>query len=131
AADARIQDESISDVRRERILLAAARVFAAKGYAQASLKEVCSAAGIQPASLYYHFKSKEDLFATVHHLGISRVNQALDDAALRHRDPWACLEETCATALRFQLDRSELAIVVRVDSGVKLHAKLQKKINAD
>lgn len=131
AADARTQDESISEVRRERILLAAARVFAAKGYAQASLKEVCNAAGIQPASLYYHFQSKEELFATVHHLGISRVNQALDETARRHDDPWVRLEETCATALRFQLDRSELAVVVRVDTGVKLHAKLQKKINAD
>jgi len=131
AADARTQDESISEVRRERILLAAARVFAAKGYAQASLKEVCCAAGIQPASLYYHFPSKEELFATVHHLGISQINQALDETAERHNDPWTRLEETCATALRFQLDRSELAVVVRVDTGVKLHAKLQKKINAD
>lgn len=131
AADARTQDESISEVRRERILLAAARVFAAKGYAHASLKEVCNAAGIQPASLYYHFKSKEDLFATVHHLGITQVNEALDAAAARHADPWERLEEIAATALSFQLNRSELAIVVRVDSGVKLHSKLQKKINAD
>lgn len=131
AADARTHDESISEARRDMILLAAARVFAAKGYAQASLKEVCSAAGIQPASLYYHFDSKEALFATVHHLGISQINQALDETAARHDDPWTRLEETCATALRFQLDSSELAVVVRVDSGVTLHAKLQKKINAD
>lgn len=131
AADARIQDESISEVRRERILLAAARVFAAKGYTQASLKEVCNAAGIQPASLYYHFRSKEDLFATVHHLGISQINQALEETARRHDDPWIRLEEICATALRFQLDPSELAIVVRVNTGIRLHRTLQKKIDTD
>lgn len=131
AADAKIQEESVSEVRRERILLAAARIFARKGYAQTSLKEVCKAAGIQPASLYYHFKSKNDLFATVHHLGISRVNEAMDEVAAKHTDPWIRLEETCATAVRFQLDRSELAMVVRVDTGVQLHAKLQKKVDAD
>lgn len=131
AADARTQDESISEVRRERILLAAARVFAIKGYVQASLKELCSAAGLQPASLYYHFQSKEDLFATVHHLGMTQINQALNDTAQRFDDPWIRLEETCATALRFQLDHSELAVVVRVNTGIMLHAKLQKKIDAD
>lgn len=130
-AEARNSDENPAMVRRERILLAAAQVFARKGYAHASLKEVCAAAGIQPASMYYHFKSKEDLFSTVHQLGIKRVLEAMDETAARYEDPWQRLEETCAAAVRFQLDRSELAVVVRVDTGAQLHAKLQKKINAD
>lgn len=131
AADARLQDESVSEVRKERILLAAARVFAKNGYAQSTIKEVCKSVGIQAPSLYYHFKSKDELFATIHRLGISRVNAALDDVAEKYTDPWERLEEVCATALRFQLDRSELAMVVRVDTGVKLPVNLQRKINID
>ena len=131
AAEARSAEGSATDLRREKILLAAAQTFAAKGYAQTSLKEICAAAGIQPASMYYHYPSKEALFATVHQLGMSQINQELDRTAARFADPWRRLEETCATALRFQLDRSALATVVRVDTSQQLPPKLQRKINAD
>lgn len=125
------QDEAVSSVRRDEALRAAARIFAAKGYAETSLREVAAAAGIRPASLYYHFASKEDLFATVHRLGITCVNEALDATIARYDDPWKRLEEACATALKFQLNPSELAIVVRVDPGVRYPARLQRKIDAD
>jgi len=131
AAKAKGQDEAVSALRREEVLLAAARIFAAQGYAEASLREVAAAAGMQPASLYYHFASKEDLFATVHHLGISRVNQALDATASLYDDPWQRLEEACATALKFQLNPSDLAVVVRVDPGIRYPARLQRRIDAD
>jgi len=131
AAKAKGQDEAVSALRREEVLLAAARIFAAKGYAETSLREVAAATGIQPASLYYHFASKEDLFATVHHLGISRVNDALDATIASYEDPWKRLEEACATALKFQLNPSELAVVVRVDPGIRYPARLQRRIDAD
>jgi len=131
AAKAKGQDESVTELRRDEILLAAARIFAKNGYAETSLREVCAAVGIQPASLYYHFPSKEDLFATVHHLGITSINTALDATMALHEDPWIRLEETCATALKFQLNPSELATVVRVDPGVRFPAKLQQKVDAD
>lgn len=128
---AKDQDEAVSSLRRDEALRAAARIFAVKGYADTSLREVGDAAGIRPASLYYHFTSKEDLFATVHHLGMTRVNEALDATIAQYEDPWKKLEEACATALKFQLNPSELAIVVRVDPGVRYPARLQKKIDAD
>ena len=131
ASEARTSEGSVTEVRREKILLAAAHAFASKGYAQASLKEICSAAGIQPASLYYHFPSKEQLFATVHHLGMQQTIEGLQRTATLYSDPWQRLEETCASALRFQLDRSALATVVRVETGTQLPAALQKKIDAD
>lgn len=47
---------------RERILEAAARVFAQKGYQSASLDEVAADAGLTKGAVYWHFKSKNDLF---------------------------------------------------------------------
>lgn len=131
AKKAKDQNESVSELRREETLLAAARIFATNGYAEASLREICDAVGMQPASLYYHFTSKEELFATVHHLGITSINEALDETIGQYKDPWKRLEEACATALKFQLNPSELAIVVRVDPGIRFPAQLQEKIDAD
>ncbi|GIX30198.1 MAG: TetR family transcriptional regulator [Porticoccaceae bacterium] len=49
--------------RRERILEAARRLFAEKGYAGARIREIARTAGIHQATLYDHFPSKEALFA--------------------------------------------------------------------
>ena len=47
---------------RERILTAAGHVFARKGYMAASLDEVAHAAGMTKGAIYWHFRSKSDLF---------------------------------------------------------------------
>lgn len=45
-----------------RILLAAANLFASKGYAGTAVKEIVDAAGVTKPTLYYYFKNKEDLY---------------------------------------------------------------------
>lgn len=37
-------------------------LFSQKGYAVTSIQDICSAAGCSKGNLYYHFRSKEDLF---------------------------------------------------------------------
>jgi len=47
---------------RERLLAAAAEVFAEKGYWVATHAEICERAGTNTASVNYHFGSKENLY---------------------------------------------------------------------
>ncbi len=47
---------------REAILKAAIGLFAEKGYAGSSIREICKKAGITKPGLYYHFQSKEHLY---------------------------------------------------------------------
>lgn len=47
---------------RDRILASAARVFSLKGYQAASLDEVARAGGMTKGAIYWHFRSKSDLF---------------------------------------------------------------------
>lgn len=53
------------ELRRERILSAAARVFAESGYDAAGMREVATAAGITTPVLYDHFPSKAQLYASL------------------------------------------------------------------
>ena len=46
---------------RERILRAAAELFAERGYTTVSVREVCEAAGVSKPTLYYYFGSKAGL----------------------------------------------------------------------
>ncbi len=57
------------DERPGELLDAALRVFAARGYRNASLEEVAAAAGVTKGAVYYHFTNKEQLLsrALEHH----------------------------------------------------------------
>ena len=47
---------------RTRILQAALEVFASKGYAQASTREICQRAGANVAGIHYYFGDKASLY---------------------------------------------------------------------
>jgi len=51
--------------RRQQILDAAQQVFAQKGFEGASIKDLAKAAKISPGLLYWYFKDKTDLFASL------------------------------------------------------------------
>jgi AcrR family transcriptional regulator len=50
---------------RERLLETATELFAEKGYAGASVREIVEKAGVSKPVLYYYFKSKEGLFYAI------------------------------------------------------------------
>lgn len=56
--------QKLSDSRRERIMEAAAREFAAHGFHNASLNRILQEASISKGAAYYYFDDKADLFAT-------------------------------------------------------------------
>jgi AcrR family transcriptional regulator len=57
--------EAGPDETRERILEAAALVFAEKGYARATTREMATAAGVNEVTLFRHFGNKRNLFNAV------------------------------------------------------------------
>ena len=50
---------------RERLFKAAATEFAARGFAGANVERIAHAARVNKAMLYYHFKSKADLYSEI------------------------------------------------------------------
>ena len=104
--------ESADHPRRERLIEVAARVFNQKGYEAASLREICEAAGILPGSMYYHFRSKEDLYVTLHAEGFRQVNEAVGEL-VKHSDvpgvTGASLFHAAPPALQRRLNRDRNA----------------------
>ena len=79
----------------ERILDAAEEVFAEKGYAGTTLRDVAQQVGIRIPSLYNHFPSKEFLYAAVLERGIGPVIGAMAEATAGPglgRDPGPLIE---------------------------------------
>lgn len=46
---------------KDQIVAVAQRMFKQRGYAAASMREIASEVGVEPASIYSHFKSKDDI----------------------------------------------------------------------
>ena len=63
----------------ERILDAAEALFAQRGYAGATLRDVAAKVGLRTPSLYNHFPNKESLYAAVLERGISPVLDVLTE----------------------------------------------------
>lgn len=80
---------TIATSGRDRILEAAGSLFIRSGYAETSLRDIASAAGMKAGSVYYHFASKDEIIEDVLREGMRAVEQAFDDAAERaeHLDP--------------------------------------------
>jgi AcrR family transcriptional regulator len=88
--------EQKRQANRERILVAARRVFGARGYEGATIEEIADEAGLSNGAIYYNFSSKEELF------------MALLDARSQERLEHA--RQTLASAPRGGLEREALDV---------------------
>ena len=66
--------------KRERILDAAERVFAQRGFYAAKVTDIAKEAGVADGTIYLYFKNKDDLLITLFESRMERVNQILADA---------------------------------------------------
>jgi AcrR family transcriptional regulator len=58
----RVRRRESSEIRRAQILEAALRCFGEKGYHVATMDDLARASGLSKGSLYWHFRSKEEVF---------------------------------------------------------------------
>lgn len=66
--------------RRMELVLAAATLFRDQGYERTTVRDLGHAVGLQSGSLFYHFRSKEDILVAVMALGITRTTEQLQAA---------------------------------------------------
>ena len=104
---------------RARILEAALQLFAELGYAGTSIREIASASGVQSASLYAHFPSKEHILAELARIGHDEHHRALR-AALLESDH-APANQLAAVVRAHVLMHTELSMLAVV-SNTELHS---------
>jgi len=129
----------LDHVRKAQILTAAASVLSERGYANARVVDIATAAGTSPAAILYWFEGKQGLLAEslalreaeFHDLYTVRIDEAvtssqqlriLFESMLRHYD-WGLWMELCVLALR---DRAAAAERDRMDR--RWRAMLRKVI---
>ena len=85
---------------REKILLAAVELFAKYGYHAAPLRDIARIAGIQAASIYYHYASKQALLVEIMETHMQRLNANLERILREQNDPQQRLRAAIANHIR-------------------------------
>lgn len=83
----RLSQVQSRELTRRRILDAAARTFADKGFAAASLEEIAEAAGYTRGAVYYNFADKDELFLAVLDEFLQADIAVISDLIRQNEDP--------------------------------------------
>ncbi|MFD8144297.1 TetR/AcrR family transcriptional regulator [Streptomyces sp. NPDC059708] len=122
-----------------RLLVAAVEAFAERGYHATTTRDIAGRAGMSPAALYIHYKTKEELLHRISRIGHDKALEILEtaasgtgaaagrlDAAVRSFVRWHAAHHTTARVVQYELDalgpehRSEIvALRRRSDAAVR------------
>ncbi len=83
------QKEALNSNANERLLEAAGKLFAQKGFSKTSVREICQASNVNVASVNYYFQNKENLYFEVvkHWVTVAFEKYPLDYAANEANPP--------------------------------------------
>jgi len=96
----RIKSTKLIDLRRKQIIDGAIKVFTAKGFHSATVREIADAAGLTMGSLYNYIRSKEDIIYIVYDYITKILRKEVVDAIAGISDP----KEKLKVALRKNLN---------------------------
>jgi AcrR family transcriptional regulator len=105
-----------SDITRERILKAAERLFADRGYEETSIRAIVAKARVNQAAINYHFGGKDGLYREV----LRTAFRALTEQQLAHAQEMQAMsrEKALGEFIRHQLhplgERGELSRHLRI-----------------
>jgi len=101
--------------RKEDIIEAATRLFAAKGFNETSTAEVAREAGVAQGTLFYHFKTKEGIMLETFHSMMETYLDGLEKAAVMATTGLAGVEAILRYHFRFTEENSQRFLVVLRD----------------
>ena len=93
--------QAVKGHKRELILDAAKQVFAEEGLEGASLRAIAVRAGYTPAALYFHFASKEAIYAEVLQASLVSLGAAVDRAVAQAKTSQQRLKAAAMSFFRF------------------------------
>jgi TetR/AcrR family transcriptional regulator, cholesterol catabolism regulator len=117
------------DEKLESILRTAARIFAEKGYHQASIRDIARATGVSLSGLYYYFDSKEELLFLIQDHAFGTLIGNLERNLEAVEEPHRRLRVLMENHLRYFIDAKDEMKVLSHESE-SLTGDYRKRVNA-
>ncbi|MFV5993620.1 TetR/AcrR family transcriptional regulator [Streptomyces sp. NPDC056231] len=98
-----------------RLLVAAVDAFAERGYHATTTRDIAGRAGMSPAALYIHYKTKEELLHRISRIGHDRALLLLETAADSGGTASERLADAVRSFVRWHAERHTTARVVQYE----------------
>ncbi|MFD7436619.1 TetR family transcriptional regulator [Streptomyces sp. NPDC059861] len=98
-----------------RLLIAAVEAFAERGYHATTTRDIAGRAGMSPAALYIHYKTKEELLHRISRIGHERALDILRTAAGREGSASERLADAVSSFVRWHAGGRTTARVVQYE----------------
>ena len=98
-----------------RLLVAAVEAFAERGYHATTTRDIAGRAGMSPAALYIHYKTKEELLHRISRIGHDKALEILSAAADADGTPSERLADAVSSFVRWHAGRHDTAHVVQYE----------------
>ncbi|MFB9463282.1 TetR/AcrR family transcriptional regulator [Streptomyces cinereospinus] len=98
-----------------RLLVAAVEAFAERGYHATTTRDIAGRAGMSPAALYIHYKTKEELLHRISRIGHERALGILRTAARREGGATERLADAVSSFVRWHAGGRTTARVVQYE----------------
>lgn len=100
--------------RRSELIQIAAHLFRQQGYERTTVRDIAHRAGMKSGSIFYHFRSKEEILHAVMALGITDTTEKLRQALAHATTPQAKIATLFHVHLRSLLadNRDALAVML-------------------
>ncbi|MBW2091862.1 MAG: TetR/AcrR family transcriptional regulator [Deltaproteobacteria bacterium] len=102
---------------KQRLLEAAIELFAEKGYASTSVREIVTLAGVTKPVLYYYYESKVGIFRAIMDEVMQRYQEIMFEVL---KTPGSCVEQLIELYRKLSQAMIELPNVVKLFHGVIL-----------
>src|SRR4051812_2484802 len=107
--------EEVTPDAARRLLVAAVDAFAERGYHATTTRDIAGRAGMSPAALYIHFKTKEELLHRISRIGHDRALTLLESAADGEGTATERLAGAVRAFVRWHAERHTTARVVQYE----------------
>lgn len=101
--------------KRERILAAAVKVFAERGFYNAKVSQVASEAGVADGTIYLYFKNKDDLLIETFEDRMQWINERLREGIVEERSALENLRHFVRMHLLLAVHARDLAEFITVE----------------
>ncbi len=117
---------------KKAIFQSAIKVFSTSGYSGATMEDIASNAGVAKGTLYYHFKSKEEIFNYIIKEGMNIIKEDVEEQTNKEEDALKKLITMCKVQLKqFYVNKDFFKVIMSQVWGQELRQLELRKILED
>lgn len=120
-------EQDRAQLRHQRILDAALRVFSSRGYRDTAVDDIASESGTSKGGVYFHFPGKQAIFLALLDQTAARLRRKTEEAIAAQEEPVARADAVLLAVLRtFARHRSlaRLFMVEALGAGREFHRRM-------